>query len=183
VTQKSFFALIGALALAAGTIAWLLSRPAGIGAEAPATPAIAAAAFYSTSFMDAEGRPQALGQFQGRLLVLNFWATWCGPCREEMPAFTRVHARWKDRGVRFLGVSAEDSAKVNQFGRDLGVSYPLWTGGDQVNELSRRLGNRLGVLPHTVIVAPGGEILETRVGPYTEAELEQRLTAYAVKRS
>jgi thiol-disulfide isomerase/thioredoxin len=182
-TQKSFFALIGALALAAGTIAWLLGRPAGSGAGAPATPGIAAAAFYATTFMDAEGRPQALGQFQGRVLVLNFWATWCAPCREEMPAFSRVQARWKDRGVQFLGVSAEESAKVNRFAREFGVSYPLWTGADQVNELSRRLGNRLGVLPHTVIVAPGGEILETRVGPYTEAELEQRLTAYSLKRS
>ena len=166
-TQKSFFALIGALALAAGTILWLLTRPPGR-AEAPAIPQIAAAAFYATNFIDPEGRPQALGQFQGRLLVLNFWATWCGPCREEMPAFTRVQARWKDRGVQFLGISAEEVAKVSQFGRELGVTYPLWTGGDQVNELSRRLGNRLGVLPHTVIVAPGGEILETRVGPYTE---------------
>lgn len=181
-TQKSFFALIGALALAAGTILWLLSRPPGRG-EAPAAPQIGAAAFYATSFTDPQGVARALGQFQGRVLVLNFWATWCGPCREEMPAFSRVQARWKDRGVQVLGVSGEDAAKVNQFGRDLGVTYPLWTGGDQVAELSRRLGNRLGVLPHTVIVAPGGEILETRVGPYTEAELEQRLTAYAVKSS
>jgi thiol-disulfide isomerase/thioredoxin len=180
VTQKSFFALIGALALAAGTILWLLGRPPGRAAPAPQ---IAAGALYATSFTDAQGRPQALGQFQGRVLVLNFWATWCGPCREEMPAFERVQARWKDRGVQFLGVSAEEPAKVNQFGRDLGVSYPLWTGGDEVNELSRRLGNRLGVLPHTVIVAPGGEILETRVGPYTEPELEQRLTAFAIKSS
>lgn len=182
-TQKSFFALIGALALAAGTILWLVGRPAGRGAEGPEAPGIAAAALYATAFTDPEGRPQALGQFQGRVLVLNFWATWCGPCREEMPAFSRVFARWKDRGVQFVGVSAEDGAKVSEFGRDLGVTYPLWIGSDQVAELSRRLGNRLGVLPHTVIVAPGGEILETRVGPYTEGELEQRLTAYAVKSS
>lgn len=181
-TQKSFFALVGALALAAGTILWLLGRPPGR-PEATASPRIAAAALYATTFTDAEGRPQALGQFQGRVLVLNFWATWCGPCREEMPAFTRVQARWKDRGVQFLGVSAEDAAKVSRFGRDLGIGYPLWTGGEQVGELSRRLGNRLGVLPHTVIIAPGGDILETRVGPYTEAELEQRLTAFAPKNS
>jgi thiol-disulfide isomerase/thioredoxin len=181
-TQKSFFALIGALSIATGTILWLLSRPPARH-EAPASPQIAAAAFYAATFSDADGRPQALGQFQGGILVLNFWATWCGPCREEMPAFSRVQARWKDRGVQFLGVSAEDAAKVNQFARDLGVGYPLWTGGDEVNELSRRLGNRLGVLPHTVIVAPGGEILETRVGPYTEGELEQRLTAFSLKKS
>lgn len=180
-SQRSFFALVAALALAAGTILWLLGRPA-VRTTAPAdTPQITAAALYATAFTDADGRSQALGQFQGRLLVLNFWATWCGPCREEMPAFTRVQARWKDRGVQFLGISAEEGEKVGRFGRDLGVTYPLWTGGDQVAELSRRLGNRLGVLPHTVLIAPGGEVLETRVGPYTEGELEQRLVAFAIK--
>jgi thiol-disulfide isomerase/thioredoxin len=180
VSQKSFFSLVAALALAAGTILWLLSRPP----DRPITtapPQIAAAALYAATFTDENGRPAAVGQFQGRLLVLNFWATWCAPCREEMPAFNRVHGRWKARGVQFLGISAEEGEKVGRFARDLGVTYPLWTGGDEVAELSRRLGNRLGVLPHTVLLAPDGEVLESRVGTYTEQELEQRLTAFVAK--
>jgi hypothetical protein len=59
------------------------------------------------------------------------------------------------------------------------VAYPLWTGGAEVDALSRRLGNRIGVLPHTAILDREGRVLESRVGPYTEAQLEERLAAYA----
>ena len=173
------FALVGALAFAAGASLWWLMRPAPPEPPAASAPvAIAPAALYAASFAGPDGQPQALGQFQGQVLVLNFWATWCGPCREEMPAFNRAQARWKDRGVRFVGVSAEQRDQVARFAASLGIAYPLWTGGDDVGELSRRLGNRLGVLPHTAFIGPAGEVLETRVGPYTEAQLEQRLAAF-----
>lgn len=175
------FTGIGLLALAAGTALWLFSRPPSQTDSQPSQ--ISPSALFAASFSDAQGRPQALGQFQGRLVILNFWATWCAPCREEMPAFNRVQSRWKDRGVQFVGVSAEEPEKVARFARELGINYPLWTGGGDVSELSRRLGNRLGVLPHTVIIGPDGHILESRVGPYTERDLEQRLVAFAPKRS
>ena len=169
------FAAVAILALAAGSVLWYAGRPA-----APVA-TIAPAALYAAGFRDLQGASQPLGQFQGRLLVLNFWATWCGPCREEMPAFERLHARWKTRGVAFVGVSAEDPALVARFARGLGVTYPLWVGGDEVGELSRRLGNRLGVLPYTAIIGPAGELLEVKVGPYTEAQLDQRLSQFAPK--
>lgn len=178
-SSRWVFATVGLAALAAGLALWLATRPGGAPVDPPR---IAPAALYAVSFRDANGQAHGLGQYQGRLLVLNFWATWCAPCREEMPAFNRLAERWKDRGVAFLGVSAEDPEPVARFGRSLGIGYPLATGGDAVGELSRRLGNRLGVLPHTVLVGPGGEVLETRVGPYSEAMLEERLRVFAPKR-
>lgn len=178
-SQKLAFGAVGVLAIAAGAALWFALRPAPGGGEAPR---IAPVALYAATFTGADGRPQALGQFQGRLLVLNFWATWCAPCREEMPGFERVHARWKGRGVDFVGISAEEPAKVARFAADLGVTYALWTGGDEVGELSKRLGNRLGVLPHTALIGPAGEILETRVGPYTESQLQERLETFSAKR-
>jgi thiol-disulfide isomerase/thioredoxin len=143
-------------------------------------PAIGPAALYATAFTDTEGRPQSLGQFQGKLVVLNFWATWCGPCREEMPAFSRIQARWKNRGVQVVGVSAEDAAKVARFGRELSIAYPLWV-GDAASELTRRLGNSSGVLPHSVILDPSGRVLDQKVGPYSEAELDAKLTLFSSK--
>jgi peroxiredoxin len=95
-----------------------------------------------------------------------------------MPAFTRVQSRWAQRNVQFVGLANDDPAKVVRFGEQLAINYPLWTGGDEVGELSQRLGNRLGVLPHTVILDAQGKVLEQRVGPYTEAELEERLNTY-----
>ena len=171
------FTAVGLAAVAAGTALWLANRPPAM----TSAPAVAPAALLAASFADAEGRRQPLGRFQGKLLVLHFWATWCAPCLEEMPAFDRLQSRWAGRGVQFIGLSAEEPDKVAAFARQAGIRYPLWTGGDEVGELSRRLGNRLGVLPHTVLISPSGEVLETRVGPYTESDLEARLSAFSAK--
>jgi thiol-disulfide isomerase/thioredoxin len=170
---KLLFAAIGLLAALAGTALWL-------GARAPARQtrdAVSPEAVFAAVFRDTRGAPQSLGQFQGKVLVVNFWATWCAPCREEMPAFTRLQSRWAARDVQFVGLANDDPAKVDRFGKDLGINYPLWVGGEEVGELSKRLGNNLGVLPHTVILDPNGRVLEQKVGPYTEAMLEERLTA------
>jgi thiol-disulfide isomerase/thioredoxin len=130
---------------------------------------------------DWRARPHAIGELQGSIVVINFWATWCVPCREEMPGFARLASRWKTQGVRFVGLANDDPGKVERFARDLSIGYPLWLGGENVGELSRRLGNRLGVLPHTVILDPSGGVLETRVGPYTEKDLEAKLRSLVVK--
>jgi thiol-disulfide isomerase/thioredoxin len=168
------FSGVGVLALLAGTAMYLGTRTPSPVSAAGAAPS----AIYAAGFRDEQGADRSLAQFRNKLLVVNFWATWCAPCREEMPAFTRVQSRWAGRNVQFVGLAHDDPAKVAQFGKELAINYPLWTGGDGVGELSRRLGNRLGVLPYTVILDPNGRVLEQRVGPYTEAALEERLRVY-----
>jgi len=79
--------------------------------------------------------------------------------------------------VQFVGLSQDDPAKVREFAQRLGVTYPLWTGGDEVMELSRRLGNRMRVLPFTVVLDRQGQVAAQKVGAYTEAELEGQLAA------
>lgn len=168
------FAGTGALAILAGISLWLGSRE-----QRPDAGTIAPASLLAAGFADTRGRPQTLAQFQGKLVVVNFWATWCAPCREEMPAFARLQGRWGGRNVQFVGLSSEEPGRVETFGRSLGVTYPLWVGGEAVGELGRRLGNRLGVLPYTVILDGQGNVLETRVGPYSEGQLEQRLATFS----
>lgn len=166
---------VATLAFAVGAASWWLGRPAPrVGPAAISGPAL-----YATSFQDLAGRPQSLGQFQGRILVLNFWATWCAPCREEMPAFDRAARRWKDRGVAFVGVSQEQPEVIARFQRELGVAYPLWAGGEETAELGRRLGNRIDALPFTALIGPGGTVVAAKVGPYTEAELDAALAKIA----
>jgi thiol-disulfide isomerase/thioredoxin len=188
VTNARLFGAIAVAAFACGAALWHFGHPvrgtggsAATSSPAAAAPAIAPAALYAAAFTDPEGASRSLGQFQGRVLVLNFWATWCGPCRAEMPAFSRLHSRWAARGVQFVGLSDEPAPTAARFGRDLAIAYPLWTGGEQVLDLSRRLGNHQRVLPHTVIIGPSGGVLEQRVGPYTEDELESRLQRFASK--
>src|SRR5690349_15696598 len=120
-TARWFYPLVGVVALAAGTGLWLATRPSPA-VPPPSAPAIAAAtigaaALYATASTDTGGRPQALEPFQGKVVVLDFWATSCAPCREEMPAFTRIQSRWASRRVQIVGVSDEDAAKVARFGR------------------------------------------------------------------
>ena len=173
-SERRIYITVGAIAIAAGTALWLGSRVPGptiVPAE------VSPSALFAATFADTRGNAGSLGRYQGMVMVVNFWATWCAPCREEMPAFTRLQTRWAARGVQFIGLSDEDAARVERFGRDLAVNYPLWIGGDEVGDLSRRLGNRLGVLPFTVLLDRQGNVLERKVGPYSESTLEDRLHA------
>ena len=183
--MKWLFALVGGLAVLAGAALWLANRP-DRGWPGEASPAqvegmIVPAALLAAPFRALDGRTRSLGQYQGKTVVLNFWATWCAPCREEMPGFQRLQARWGAKGVQFIGISAEEVHKVGGFAKDLGITYPLWTGGDSVSEMSRRLGNSKGVLPHTVILDAAGKVIGGRVGAYPEAELEKILQRISPK--
>ncbi len=165
------FSSVAALALLAGLALWLVHRDSRPGV----TPVdISPAALYASSFHDVSGAPHALGRYEGHWVVLNFWATWCPPCREEMPGFSRLQAQWGDR-VQFVGVANDDPSKVARFASDLHINYPLLVGGDEVSELSRRLGDEAAVLPFTVIVDPKGEVREQKVGVYSERQLNTRL--------
>jgi len=177
VRASLLYATVAVAAVAGGTGLWWMERP--VPRTGPVT--ISSAALYAAAFTDSSGRAQTLGQFQGRVVVLNFWATWCAPCREEMPAFARLHRRWKDRQVAFVGISNEAVERVAGFAGELGIDYPLWTGGAQADELARRLGNTMGVLPFTVLLDASGRVIEAKVGPYSEAELEAELVKIAEK--
>jgi len=181
-TARWFYPLVAVAALAAGTALWIATRPVVVILPPTSEPTIGPAAVHATQFSDTDGRPQSLGQFQGKVVVLNFWATWCAPCREEMPAFTQLQRRWGARGVQFVGVSSEDAAKVARFGRELAINYPLWV-GEAAAELSRRLGNSAGVLPYSVVLDGSGKVLEQKVGPYRDWELDAILGKYAAKGS
>ena len=166
------FAGVGLIALLAGLALWLGARTPPV-----ATAEVAPGALFASSFADTAGARHSLGELQGKVLVVNFWATWCAPCREEMPAFARLQGRWAKHGVQFVGLANDEPRRVERFGKDLAINYPLWVGGDEVGELARRLGNRLGLLPFTAILNAQGNVIETRVGPYSEAMLEARLAA------
>jgi thiol-disulfide isomerase/thioredoxin len=172
---------IGLLVGLAGASLWLAGRHA----QPPAIEAgpidVSPAAIHAAQFRDGEGAPRSLGQFAGKVLVVNFWATWCTPCREEMPGFVKLQSRWQGRGVQFVGIAHDEADKVAAFGRELGVNYPLWLGDAGVMDLSRRLGNRLGVLPHTVLLDGQGRVLESRIGVFAEPVLESRLAAITGK--
>jgi thiol-disulfide isomerase/thioredoxin len=162
-------------ALGTGFGLWTVGRPRAT-PPVVSTPSIGAASVYATSFIDEAGQPQPLGQFQGRVLLLNFWATWCAPCREEMPLLSDAARRWGDRGVTIVGLSAEPAETIGDFRRKAALAYALWSGGAAVAELGRRLGNTSEVLPYSVLMDRTGKVVDQRVGPYSADELEALLS-------
>ena len=177
--DRWLYTAIGAAALALGGTLWMLQRPAGPPKPAPAS--IGPAALYAATFQDEAGRSQALGRFQGRVVLLNFWATWCAPCREEMPMLAATARRWADAGVTIVGLSNEPAETVAAFRQKNPVGYPLWTGGAAVDALAKRLGDEAGVLPYSVLLGPDGTVLDQKVGPYSAGDLEKLLSRFARK--
>ena len=169
------FAGVGVLAALAGASLWLARTPTIPTPLKSEAVEAAPAAVMAAKFVDHEGKSRVLGQIAGKVIVVNFWATWCTPCVEEMPGFARLQTRWEPRGVRFVGLANDDPVKVKAFGEKLAINYPLWTGEAAVMDLSRRLGNRIGVLPHTVLLDGDGKVIESRIGIYAEDQLEARL--------
>ena len=154
---------IAAVAIAAGVMAALHFRE---------PPAMGGEALLAVSLPDAAGAAQPLSQWRGKLLVVNFWATWCAPCREEMPMFVKAQDEHGARGLQFVGIAVDDAAKVAQFAKEIGVNYPTLIGGYGAMELSKSLGNSLMALPFTVVLDQGGKVVLRQLGPVKPAQLE-----------
>jgi thiol-disulfide isomerase/thioredoxin len=97
-------------------------------------------------------------EWNGKVVVLNFWATWCPPCRAETPAFVELQEKYGPAGVQFVGVAIDEKDKVQDFIDTYGVNYPILIGDQQAIEIAKGYGNRYGALPYTVIVNRQGGI-------------------------
>jgi thiol-disulfide isomerase/thioredoxin len=134
-------------------------------------PQAEAAALLAIALPDPDGKEQSLGQWKGKVLVVNFWATWCGPCREEMPEFVRAQAELGAKGLQFVGIAVDQPDKVREFAREIGLNYPALIGGYGAMELSKTLGNSVMALPFTVIVDRQGRVAHTQLGALKDAKL------------
>lgn len=132
-------------------------------------------ALFAATFPDENGQQQALKQYKGKTIVLNFWATWCEPCREEMPELSELHEENRDKNTVVLGVAIDDADAINDFVQETKVSYPLLVADMQGMELANNLGNDKGVLPYTVIINADGSVAKTYFGRVTKPLLEATL--------
>jgi thiol-disulfide isomerase/thioredoxin len=118
-----------------------------------------------------DGGRQSLGHWKGKVLVVNFWATWCGPCRKEIPEFIRMQQRLGGQGLQFVGIAIDEKDKVQAYVREVGINYPVLVGELDAVEMSRSLGNEEGALPYTVVIDRAGKVVYTALGATTEARL------------
>ncbi|MEN1940144.1 TlpA disulfide reductase family protein [Luteimonas sp. MJ174] len=122
---------------------------------------------------DLSGTPRTLpAEFAGRPLLVNFWASWCGPCIEEMPELDRFTAEQGGSGVQVIGIALDDQAAVEEFLERIPVRYPILIDAAGPRDSGVQLGNQRGILPYTVLVSADGRLLKQRIGPFVHGELD-----------
>lgn len=166
-TEQRFF--IFAVALAAIIAGALFSRSRIV--PAPSAPE-AAPQLLALSLEDAAGARQSFSQWRGKVLVANFWATWCPPCREEIPGFARLSEKYADKGVQFVGIGIDTADKIREFAQKSKVPYPLLVGEQSTMRLAVEFGNRSEGLPFTVILDRSGAVHDRHLGRFDEADLD-----------
>ncbi len=164
------FAVVAGLSAAGGASYHMWLRGSGAG------PAMDQGAVVervlSARVTDVKGGTQSLEQWRGQVLVVNFWATWCAPCREEIPGFVRLQERYGSQGLQFVGIAIDQPDKVAEFASEFRINYPLLLGGLETIELLRQAGNRAGVLPYTLVIDRKGNLVSREPGGLKEARLE-----------
>lgn len=122
-----------------------------------------------------DGAPLTLEQWRGKVLVVNFWATWCTPCRDEIPEFIKFQAKYAANGLQFAGIAIDTPERVAAFAKEMGINYPLLVGGIETMDLARDLGDRAGVLPFSVVIDRSGRVVTTVVGILRPERMEKLL--------
>lgn len=147
------------------------------GMQPAAAKADASEALMATRLPDLRGVEQELAQWRGKVMIVNYWATWCPPCIKEIPEFSSVSRRYADQPVQFVGVSIDDVDKVQAFRDEHDVPYPLLIATHSALKLTAELGNAAQALPFTLIVDPSGTIRHAKLGTLSETELEGKIQA------
>ncbi len=160
---------VGAAAAVAGAgLAWQRLQPHA----APAALSETETAFWASGFNAPAGEAVAMQSFRGKPLVLNFWATWCPPCVEELPLLNGFYREQKARGWQVVGLAIDQPTAVRQFLQRLPLDFPIALGGLGGTDMARSLGNLAGGLPFTVVFGADGNILHRKMGQVTADDLK-----------
>lgn len=149
-----------------------------IAANAPPTPAGLPVAergqpIPALSLPQLDGGTIALpAAYPGRPILINFWASWCGPCIEEMPELERFAQAQGEDGTQVLGIALDDETAVRDFLERIPVSYPILIDSPGLRDTSVQLGNPKGVLPYTVLVSADGRMIKQKIGPFRHGEID-----------
>ncbi|MEW5771622.1 MAG: TlpA disulfide reductase family protein [Pseudomonadota bacterium] len=172
-TSRHALLVLSLVAAGLATTSWLAARrgPAPESAHLGAPEEVRAAGVWATTLPDLAERPQPLKQWLGKVVVLNFWAPWCPPCRKEIPGFIELQARLGGKGLQFVGIALDEADKVQAYVDETGINYPILLGGLQAVTLGQDAGNRLGGLPYTVVFDRQGNAVATLTGAVAEERL------------
>lgn len=169
-------------AIIIGTVFALVGVGLGLKKFEPAPASdIAAQQLFALTLKDAKATPQALKQWQGKFLVVNFWATWCKPCVEEMPELVQLQNDLAANNVQLLGLGIDTPSNIAEFAQKYQISYPVFAAGMDGTKLSQAMGNKAGGLPFTALISADGKILKTYSGKLKMPELRADIQRLNIK--
>ena len=129
------------------------------------------AKLMAASFESLDGSTVPMKTWQGKTMVINFWATWCGPCREEMPEFVKAQSEFAGKGLQFVGIAVDRREPVVRFAKELAINYPILLADAAWLDAVKTMGNPQGVLPFTMVISPRNEVMLRRVGKLKYGEI------------
>lgn len=156
----------------------LLAAFAGVWVQrqvARTVPESIAATTLEISLPDSHGQMQSIAQWRGKIVVVNFWATWCPPCLHEIPEFIRLQRQYANQGLQFVGIAIDSRQAVSELMKTLDINYPLLIAEESGMELSRQLGNVIGAVPYSVILDRQGRPVYRHPGELPASKIEQWL--------
>ncbi len=131
--------------------------------------------------LDLNGEMRNIKEWKGKLILLNFWATWCPPCKKEIPHFIELQKEYGDQGFQIIGIAIDDEDAVRQYVEEVGMNYPSLVVQDEGVLLAKRYGNGIGALPYSVIINPDGEISYTIMGELSKIRAEELLAERGIQ--
>ncbi|MGD8925295.1 MAG: TlpA disulfide reductase family protein [Thioalkalispiraceae bacterium] len=128
------------------------------------------------SLKDVDNKQHRIADWDGKVLIINFWATWCPPCRREIPAFIELEEKYREQGFSIVGVALDSRQAAIDYVDPMGINYPILVGDIDGIALSQQYGNKLGVLPYTVIIDRQGTIRHVFAREVHLDEVEKLIT-------
>jgi thiol-disulfide isomerase/thioredoxin len=145
-------------------------------ADEPSTPGILPEAVHipdrlpDFALQDLDGKRTSIEHWAGKSLVINFWATWCAPCRREIPMLEALSGEWAGRGIAVIGIAVDHRDQVVRYAKELGIPYPLLTGEQDALDVAEAMGVQSPVFPFTVFTDRRGEVVALFVGALSKAQ-------------
>ncbi len=132
---------------------------------------------HSIPLFDLTGQQTTVGDWKGNILIVNFWAPWCAPCRREVPTLIKFHRDYAQRGVRVLGIAYDSEPQVSRFAAEYQINYPMFLAGNRTAMYNAAFGNKSGSLPFTALLDRNHRILFQHSGELTASQLREQLEA------